>query len=147
MNELRELYQETILDHNRSPRHFGKLDCPSAQAEGHNPMCGDEITLYLKVRGNRIEEASFQGCGCAISTASASMMTEAIIGRTIPEVESLFHSFQDRVTTGADDGTDIGSLEALVGVREFPVRIKCATLAWHTLIAALKNQNQKVSTE
>jgi len=147
--ELRELYQEVILDHNRHPRNRGKLEQPTGFAEGHNPLCGDQIQVYLHMEGSTVREVSFEGSGCAISTASASLMTEAIKGKTLKQVEAVFHEFQEMVTaTGeAAEHPDLGDLEVFGGVREYPVRIKCATLPWHTLKAALKGQEEKVSTE
>jgi len=147
--ELRELYQEVILDHNRRPRNRGKLEEPTGFAEGHNPLCGDHIKVYLHMDGDRVADVSFEGSGCAISTASASLMTEAIKGKTLDEVEAVFREFQSMVTaTGeAEEHPDLGDLEVLGGVREYPVRIKCATLPWHTLKAALKGEEAKVSTE
>lgn len=147
--ELRELYQEVILDHNRHPRNRGKIEDPTGFAEGHNPLCGDNIQVYLHTDGDRVAEVTFEGSGCAISTASASLMTEAIKGKTLAEVEAVFREFQTMVTaTGeAEDHPDLGDLEVLGGVREYPVRIKCATLPWHTLKAALQGEADKVSTE
>lgn len=147
--DLRELYQEVILDHNKRPRNRGKLDSVTNTAEGHNPLCGDNITIYLHKKDGRIDDVTFEGSGCAISTASASMMTEAIKGKTLEEVEAVFREFQQMVTaTGeADEHPGLGDLEVLGGVREYPVRIKCATLPWHTLKAALQGEDVKVSTE
>jgi nitrogen fixation NifU-like protein len=147
--ELRELYQEVILDHNRHPRNRGKIEDPTGFAEGHNPLCGDNIQVYLHTDGDRVAEVTFEGSGCAISTASASLMTEAIKGKTLAEVEAVFREFQTMVTaTGeAEEHPDLGDLEVLGGVREYPVRIKCATLPWHTLKAALQGEADKVSTE
>lgn len=147
--EMRELYQEVILDHNRRPRNRGTLDDPTGFAEGHNPLCGDNIRVYLVTEGDRVSEVRFEGSGCAISTASASLMTEAIKGKTLSEIESVFHEFQQMVTaTGEEvEHPDLGDLEVLGGVRDYPVRIKCATLPWHTLKAALKGGEDKVSTE
>ncbi|OGB21039.1 MAG: SUF system NifU family Fe-S cluster assembly protein [Burkholderiales bacterium RIFCSPLOWO2_02_FULL_57_36] len=148
MNDLRELYQEVIFDHYSKPRNYHALDCANHTAKGHNPLCGDQVTVYLKVAGDVIEDLSFEGTGCAISTASASLMTEALKGRKIAEVEHLFHDFHKMVTESEDEHhPDLGKLEALAGVREFPARIKCATLAWHTLQAALKDRKQPISTE
>lgn len=137
--DLRELYQEVILDHNRNPRNRGKLDEPTSHAEGHNPLCGDNIQIYLQTADGRITDVRFEGSGCAISTASASLMTEAIVGKTIEEAETIFRSFQEMVTTPGDteEHPELGDLEVLAGVREYPVRIKCATLPWHTFHAAL----------
>ena len=146
MSDLRELYQEVIFDHNRNPRNFGRPADANRRAEGYNPLCGDKVTIYLKIENGRIAEAAFEGSGCAISTASASLMTEALKGKTEAEAERLFESFHGMVAgTGAHD--ELGKLEVLSGVREFPARVKCATLAWHTLSAALKNTPEPVSTE
>ena len=148
MSELRDLYQEVILDHNRRPRNFGPLPEANRQAEGYNPLCGDKVTVFLDVEDGRIAGVSFQGSGCAISTASASLMTEALAGRTVAEARELFRDFHDLVTTGAGEGSpDLGKLAVFGGVREFPMRVKCATLAWHTLLAALEAKDQPVSTE
>jgi nitrogen fixation NifU-like protein len=148
MSELRDLYQEVILDHNRRPRNFGPLPAANRQAEGYNPLCGDKVTVFLDVEDGRIAGVSFQGSGCAISTASASLMTEALAGRTVAEARELFRDFHDLVTTGAGEGSpELGKLTVFGGVREFPMRVKCATLAWHTLLAALEAKDQPVSTE
>jgi len=148
MSDLRELYQDVIFDHYKKPRNCHVLDCANHQAEGYNPLCGDQLTVYLKVENGVIIDLSFKGSGCAISTASASLMTEALKGKTLKEVEHLFDDFHQMVTT--PDGTprgDLGKLEVLSGVSEFPARVKCATLAWHTLQSALRNQNKPASTE
>jgi nitrogen fixation protein NifU and related proteins len=148
MSELRDLYQEVILDHNRRPRNFGPLPEANRQAEGYNPLCGDKVTVFLDVEDGRIAGVSFQGSGCAISTASASLMTEALAGRTVAEARELFQDFHDLVTTGTGEGSpELGKLTVFGGVREFPMRVKCATLAWHTLLAALEAKDQPVSTE
>ncbi|MGV8893063.1 MAG: Fe-S cluster assembly sulfur transfer protein SufU [Burkholderiaceae bacterium] len=148
MNDLRELYQEVIFDHYRKPRNCHVLDCANHQADGYNPLCGDQVTVYLKVENGVIEDLSFKGTGCAISTASASLMTEALKGKKIAEVEHLFNDFHQMVTASdAAPRADLGKLEALAGVHEFPARVKCATLAWHTLQAALKNQATPAKTE
>jgi nitrogen fixation protein NifU and related proteins len=148
MNELRDLYQEVILDHNRRPRNFGALPAANHQAEGYNPLCGDRVTVFLDLQDGRIQDIAFQGSGCAISTASASLMTEALKGRTVEAARELFQGFRHLVTTGAGEGSpELGKLLALGGVREFPMRVKCATLAWHTLLAALEEKQQPVSTE
>jgi nitrogen fixation protein NifU and related proteins len=147
--DLRDLYQEVIFDHNRNPRNFRVMEGADRQVEGFNPLCGDRLTLFLKMNGDTIEDASFQGSGCAISTASVSLMTEIIKGKTEAEAESLFKAFHE-MTTGKSEDIQlaaIGKLAVLAGVREYPARVKCATLAWHTLDAALKNQAQSVSTE
>ncbi len=143
---LRDLYQEVILDHNRRPRNFGALPSSNHQAEGYNPLCGDKVTVFLDMEGGRIQNVSFQGAGCAISTASASLMTEALKGKTAEEARKLFQEFQGLVTKG-QDSEDLGKLAVFAGVREFPMRVKCATLAWHTLLAALNDKSQPVSTE
>ena len=146
MSDLRDLYQEVILDHNRRPRNFGELPAANRRAEGHNPLCGDQITLFLDVADGTIRDLAFQGSGCAISTASASIMTEALKGRTVEEARALFHGFHELVTRGAGDA-DLGKLAVFGGVREYPMRVKCATLAWHTLKAALDQQDRPVNTE
>ena len=146
--DLRELYQEVIFDHYKRPRNRGALDAPTHRAEGHNPLCGDQVTIYLDVDGGVVKDVRFEGAGCAIATASASLMTEALKGRSVDEVESLFRQFHDLVTDESAHATpDLGKLEVLAGVREFPARVKCATLAWHTLNAALRNRHEPVSTE
>ena len=147
MSDLADLYQEVILDHNRRPRNFHPLADASHSAEGYNPLCGDRLTLYLKVKGETIEDVSFEGAGCAISKASASLMTDAVKGRTKAEAQALFERFHRMVTTPPDQAVeDMGKLSSLAGVREFPVRVKCASLAWHTLKAAL-DREQIISTE
>ena len=148
MSSLRDLYQEVILDHYRRPRNFDAMDAPSHHAKGHNPLCGDRVDIFLKLDGELIQDISFQGAGCAISTASASLMTEAVLGKTLDEVQQLFEGFRHMVTSPEENGSsvDLGKLEALAGVRELPVRIKCATLSWHTLQAALEQQDT-ASTE
>jgi nitrogen fixation NifU-like protein len=147
-DDLRELYQEVILDHNKRPRNRGRIEVPTAEADGHNPLCGDQVHVTLHTKDGLIDAIAFEGQGCAISTASASLMTEAVKGKTVEEAEAIFREFQSMVTSPDDAGehVDLGSLVALAGVREFPVRIKCATLPWHTLHAALAGE-RKVSTE
>lgn len=147
--DLRELYQEVILDHNRHPRNRGALADANRTAEGHNPLCGDNVTVYIHMDGDRVSSVAFEGQGCAISTASASLMTEAVKGKTLGEAETIFREFQSMVTeTGeATPHPDLGDLEVFAGVREYPVRIKCATLPWHTLHAALQGGGGEVSTE
>ncbi|EIC28996.1 Fe-S cluster assembly sulfur transfer protein SufU [Methylomicrobium album] len=148
-DELRDLYQEVIFDHNRNPRNFRVMADANRQVEGFNPLCGDRLTLYLKMDGDVIKDASFQGSGCAISTASVSLMTEIVKGMTEQQAEALFKKFHE-MTTGKDENLQLealGKLAVLAGVREYPARVKCATLAWHTLDAALKNQHTPVSTE
>ena len=148
MNELRDLYQEVILDHNRRPRNFGGLPNANREAEGHNPLCGDRVTVHLHVEDGRVQDISFEGAGCAISTASASLMTEAVKGRTVEEARRIFHGFHDLLTKEtAEDLAALGKLAVFSGVREYPMRVKCATLAWHTLQAALDQKDHPVSTE
>jgi len=146
--ELRELYQEVILDHNRRPRNRGALAEATSSAEGHNPLCGDNVRVYLHAKDGVVEDVSFEGQGCAISTASASMMTEIVKGKTLEEAQRIFREFQQMVTETETptEHPDLGDLEVLAGVRDYPVRIKCATLPWHTLNAALKGGGE-VSTE
>ena len=147
MSELSDLYQEVILDHNRRPRNFRALADATNRADGHNPLCGDRLTLYLKLADGVVTDVSFEGGGCAISKASASLMTDAVKGRTVADVRELFARFHRMVTTPPDQGVeDMGKLSALAGVREFPVRVKCASLAWHTLNAAMADQ-PRTSTE
>jgi nitrogen fixation protein NifU and related proteins len=148
MSDIRELYQEVIVDHSRRPHNFYALPDANHQADGYNPLCGDKITLYLKLENGIIQEASFLGCGCAISTASASLLTEAIKGKTEQEANALFQAFHESLTQeNAKPSVDLGKLIILQGVREFPSRVKCATLAWHTLHAALLDQRLPVTTE
>lgn len=150
MSDLRDLYQELILDHNRRPRNFQKLEGANRTAEGYNPLCGDQVTLYLRLEDGVVRDVSFQGSGCAIAKASASMMTASVRGKTAAELAGLFKAFHTMVT--ADLGTtidpvELGKLAAFAGVREFPIRVKCATLPWHTLRAALEGGQEPVSTE
>ena len=149
LDELRDLYQEVVFDHNRNPRNFRVIENADRTIEGFNPLCGDRITLYLKLDGERISDVAFQGQGCAISTASASLMTEIVKDKTIAEAEKLFEAFH-KIVTGQDDDLkleELGKLAVLAGVRQYPSRIKCATLPWHSLEAALKGEEQPVSTE
>ena len=148
MSDLRELYQEVILDHNRRPRNCGAMDCPTRMADGHNPLCGDTVRVYLRIDDGVIQEISFQGHGCAICTASTSLMTEAVKGRTVEEAEQLYEGFHQMLTgVAAEQGLELGKLKVFEGVREYPVRVKCATLAWHTLHAAVTGVDEPVSTE
>jgi len=147
MSELRELYQQVILDHNRKPRNFRKLEGANRTAEGYNPLCGDRITLYLDVHDGVIKDAAFEGSGCAISKAAASMMTDSVIGKPEDEAEVLFQRVHSMLTGEEGTGTGVGKLTVFAGVREFPSRVKCATLAWHTLQAALAGAAEPVSTE
>jgi len=147
MSDLSDLYQEVILDHNRRPRNFHAMAEPSHGAEGYNPLCGDRLKLYLRIDGDVITDVSFEGSGCAISKASASLMTDALKGHTLAEANALFERFHRMVTTPPDQEVeDLGKLSALAGVRGFPVRVKCASLAWHTLKAAM-DREQKATTE
>lgn len=147
MSDLRELYQEVILDHSRRPRNFGACPHCNRDAKGHNPLCGDRISVQLNVEGGTIKDAHFQGQGCAISMASASLMTEMVKGKSVAEARALFDNFHTLVTGGEATGVDLDKLEVLAGVRDYPVRVKCATLAWHTLAAALDNSHMPVVTE
>jgi nitrogen fixation NifU-like protein len=151
MSDLGELYQQIIVDHSRSPRNCKVLQDANHKAEGYNPLCGDHVTLYVKLENDRVQDISFQGNGCAISTASASLLTEILKGKTRQEAEALFQNFHDLVTGAApkhrSDAPALGKLSAFAGVSEFPVRVKCATLVWHTLKAALNEAHETVSTE
>lgn len=150
MSELGDLYQQLIIDHNRNPRNFRRLDHANREAHGDNPLCGDRIRLFLRVDGDVIREVGFQGSGCAISQASASLMTQAVQGKSAAEAEALFRVFHDMVTGGPDAPADrrtLGKLAAFAGVRAFPARVKCANLPWHTLRAALEGAEEPVTTE
>lgn len=149
-SELRELYQQVILDHNKSPRNFKKLENANHTAEGYNPLCGDKINLYLVVEGDVVKDVGFQGSGCAISKASASLMSSIVKGKTKKEAEEIFSKFHDLVTGKLNDEAaieDLGKLAVFAGVKDFPARVKCASLAWHTLISALKDEQHVISTE
>ncbi|MGL1835073.1 Fe-S cluster assembly sulfur transfer protein SufU [Rhodocyclaceae bacterium SMB388] len=150
-DNLRELYQELIFDHNRKPRNFHPMPDADHYAEGHNPLCGDQLTVYLRIEDGVIAEASFVGHGCAISTASASLMTEAIKGKPVTEVEALFRDFHAMLTEASPEqveaARDFGKLAVFAGVREFPARVKCATLAWHTLHNAIVGASDLARTE
>ncbi|HEY7304119.1 MAG TPA: SUF system NifU family Fe-S cluster assembly protein [Bryobacteraceae bacterium] len=147
MSELNELYQELIIDHSKRPRNFHRLEDPKRTAQGYNPLCGDKITLDVKLENNHIGDIGFQGSGCAISTASASLMTESVKGKTLQEADVLFDKFHSLITNDKADASGMGKLAVFSGVREFPARAKCATLAWHTLRAALQERDTPVSTE
>ena len=149
MADLRDIYQEVILEHAKSPRNFHALEKPTVKAEGYNPLCGDRCTMYVALQGDVIEEIGFQGSGCAISRASASMMTQSLKGKTVSEAEDLFHRFVGLATGQDGNGNHaaFGKLAAFAGVAEFPARVKCATLAWHTLRAALRGDREPVTTE
>ena len=149
MSELNELYQQVILDHNKKPRNFRKLENANYTAEGYNPLCGDHLTIYLNVADDAVQEIAFEGSGCAISKAAASMMTQAVKGKSKKQAEELFNAFHLMVTGQLDEETEentLGNLKIFAGVRDFPVRVKCATLPWHTMHAAL-NKKDHVSTE
>jgi len=148
--ELKELYQQVILDHNKAPRNFRKIENPSKFAEGYNPLCGDKINIYVNFDNENISDISFQGSGCAISKASASLMTSMLKGKTRKEAEELFNRFHDLVTDKLGDNPeieDLGKLAVFAGVRDFPVRVKCASLAWHTMMNALHDKDEKAVTE
>jgi nitrogen fixation NifU-like protein len=149
MPDLRELYQELILEHSKAPRNYRRLEGSNQSAEGYNPLCGDHYTVYLTTENDLIRDISFMGSGCAISKASASMMTQAVKGKSRAEARKLFAAFHKLVTKGIHNGGsgELGKLEVFSGVSEFPVRVKCATLAWHTLEAALEGKHDRVSTE
>jgi nitrogen fixation NifU-like protein len=150
MSDLRELYQELIIDHSKRPRNFKVLETADRTLQGYNPLCGDKVTVFLELQDDRVKNVTFQGSGCAISTASASVMTESVKGKTLAEVEALFDSFHQMVTgkpPAAGNAPELGKLAAFSGVSEFPARVKCATLAWHTLHAALHGAGETVSTE
>jgi nitrogen fixation NifU-like protein len=152
MSDLRDLYQEVILDHNKRPRNFGALPDASHRAYGHNPLCGDRVTVFLALENGRVADVRFEGSGCAISTASASLMTEAVRGKTEAELRAMFGRFHAGMTEDDDAEaaaalSGLDKLAVLAGVREFPIRVKCATLPWHTLIAALERATAPVKTE
>ncbi|MGE5402940.1 MAG: Fe-S cluster assembly sulfur transfer protein SufU [Ignavibacteriales bacterium] len=150
MSELSDLYQEVILDHNRSPRNYRKCDECNHDAEGFNPLCGDHIFVYINLENERIKDISFQGSGCAISKSSASLMTSILKGKTRQEAEDLFNKFHEVVTSkigSEQDLSELGKLAVFAGVRDYPARVKCASLAWHTMLNALKDDGNKISTE
>jgi nitrogen fixation NifU-like protein len=146
--ELRDLYQDVIIDHSKRPRNFRALDAAARHAQGYNPLCGDQVTVYLTVEDGVVRDVAFQGNGCAISTASASVMTETLKGKTPAEAEKLFHTFHDLVTGKSSAETDeLGKLAVFAGVSEFPTRVKCAILCWHTARAALEGKEDPITTE
>ena len=149
MFDLKDLYQEVIVDHNKSPRNFGKLENATSTLEGHNPLCGDHLTLHMQIKDDRIEDISFDGAGCAISIASASLMTEAMKGKTKQEAQAIFEDFHELLIDKEKEieFDKMGKLAALAGVREYPTRVKCATLCWHTLNSALEGESEPISTE
>jgi nitrogen fixation protein NifU and related proteins len=145
-DDLNDLYQQVILDHCKQPRNFHELSSPTCSAQGHNPLCGDQLKLYLALEGDVIKDISFLGSGCCISKASASLLTESVKGKTRAQVQTLFERVHEMVTTGRAAG-DVGKLAVFAGVHKFPARVKCAILAWHAVIAALKGEGQPVTTE
>jgi nitrogen fixation NifU-like protein len=148
--DLNDLYQEVIIDHSRRPRNFKELEGATGDAEGYNPLCGDRVRIYVKLEGDRLCDVSFEGSGCAISTASASILTESLKGKSRAEAETLFEKFHQLVTEGDRSGVpaaELGKLAVFSGVSKYPVRVKCATLAWHTLRAALRGSSKITSTE
>jgi nitrogen fixation protein NifU and related proteins len=147
VNDLTELYREVILDHNRDPRNFGELEDADRVVEGVNPLCGDKMTLYVKLAGDRIEDIRFKGTGCAISVASSSLMTDRVKGASVTESMRLYDKVHDMLTGSAPAAEDLDKLAALAGVREYPTRVKCASLAWHALRTALASGEERVSTE
>ena len=147
MSELRELYQTTILDHNKQPRNFRVPESATCHADGHNPLCGDKVTVHVAVDDHTLRDIGFQGSGCAISTASASLMTQAVKGKSIDDTLKLFDEFHALLTTGGEASEALGKLAVFAGVREYPMRVKCATLAWHTLRTALSGKHETVKTE
>ncbi len=149
MSELSDLYQQVILDHNKNPRNFKKLETANRTADGHNPLCGDELKVYLELENDTVKDVAFEGSGCAISKASASMMTQSVKGKTLAEAEILFKEFHKMVTGELDEETvpnNLGRLKIFAGVRDYPARVKCASLSWHTMHAALVGE-EIVSTE
>lgn len=147
MTALRELYQELILDHNRKPRNHRCIADADRQAHGYNPLCGDRVAVYLTIADDLLTDVAFEGSGCAISTASASLMTQAVKGKSIEDARALFAKFREMLLSESETRDDLGKLEALGGVKRFPARVKCATLAWHTLNAALAESGEPVTTE
>jgi len=145
-DDLNDLYQQVILDHSKSPRNYSKLEAANRTAQGHNPLCGDHVTMYLHLDGNTVKDISWQGSGCAISRASASILTTAVKGKSVAEVKSLFAQVHDMVTTGKSNG-DLGKLAVFAGVHKFPARVKCAILPWHAAVAAVEGKSEPVSTE
>ena len=147
MNDLQDLYQQVIIDHNHNPRNFREIEHPSHSAKGHNPLCGDKIDIYLTIKDDIITEVSFMGSGCAISKASSSLMTEVLLGKTVVEAKKIFDSVHDMITNGKTDAEDIGKLAVLSGVHKFPARVKCAILPWHTMKNAIEKSTKTTITE
>lgn len=146
-DDLNDLYQQVILDHSKSPRNFQKMEKANRVAEGKNPLCGDQVTLYLLMEGDVVKDISFQGSGCAISKASASLLTESLKGKTREQVKRLFDEVREMITTGKINGDEIGKLAVFAGVHKFPARVKCAILPWHAVVAAMEGKPEPVSTE
>ncbi len=146
-DDLSELYQQVILDHNKNPRNFHKLEGANRTAQGHNPLCGDQLTVYLLMENDVVKDISFQGSGCAISKASASLMTTSLKGKSRAEVKNLFDKMHDMVMTGKSDAQEVGKLAVFAGAHKFPARVKCAILAWHAVLAAMEGKEESVSTE
>jgi nitrogen fixation NifU-like protein len=146
-DDLTDLYQQVILDHSKSPRNFREMENASCTAQGHNPLCGDNVTMYLHMDGPRVDDVSFQGSGCAISKASASILTESLKGKTKEEIQIIFERVREMVTTGQTGEGDLGKLAVFAGVHKFPARVKCAILPWHAAISALEGAGETVSTE
>ena len=147
MNDLQDLYQQVIIDHNHNPRNFHEIEHPSHSAKGHNPLCGDKIDIFLTIKDDIITEVSFMGSGCAISKASSSLMTETLLGKTVIEAQKLFDSVHNMVTSGEIDAEDIGKMAVLSGVHKFPARVKCAILPWHTMKNAIEKLTETAITE
>jgi len=146
-DDLTDLYQQVILDHSKSPRNFHKLENPTCAAQGHNPLCGDHYTIFARMEGDVIKEISFQGSGCAISKASASILTDTLKGKTKAEVKALFDQVHNLVTTGKSSDGELGKLAVFAGVHKFPARVKCAILPWHAVVAAVEGRQEPVTTE
>lgn len=146
-DDLNDLYQQVILDHSRAPRNFRTMDGATGESEGHNPLCGDNVRIYVRLAEGRVQDISFQGSGCAISKASASLMTDALRGKTLAEVKAAFETVHGLVTTGHSGGGDLGKLAVFAGVHKFPARVKCAILPWHAALAAVEGKQTAVSTE
>lgn len=147
LDDLNDLYQQVILDHSRSPRNYRALEGTRRVGHGRNPLCGDQVTVYLKIEGDLIQDVAFQGSGCAISKASASLLTEVLKGRTVAQARRLFDQIHEVVTTGRGNGSELGKLSVFAGVHKFPARVKCAILPWHAALAAVEGHAQPVSTE
>ena len=147
MDQIQELYQQLILDHNRNPKNFKKLESANRQCEGFNPLCGDRVVVYLNIKNDMVQDISFEGSGCAISKASASIMTTILKDKSVKEAKSCFDGFREMATTGEQNSADLGKLMVLAGVHKFPSRVKCAMLAWHTMVSSLEKSDEIVTTE